>query len=336
MSGRLVIVSPARDEAQFAERTLRSVAGQTRPPDLWVVVDDGSADATPRILEEWGRRMPFLRVVRRERTEKRSVGPGVVDAFYAGLATVDLAEFDFLCKLDLDLDLPPRYFEILLARMAAEPRIGTCSGKAYYPAADGTLVSEGISDDMSVGALKLYRTSCFRQIGGFVRQVMWDGIDCHRCRMLGWIARSWDEPDLRVTHLRPMGSSHVGIWTGRKRHGFGQWFMGTGPGYMAASAVYRMTRPPLVVGGCAMWWGYVESWLRGDPRLDDPDFRRFLRRTQRATLFRGRRRAIAAIDAEGAARWDPSAPPRWESAATPARVPEPGQDPAPAETAAIR
>jgi hypothetical protein len=31
----------------------------------------------------------------------------VIEAFYAGLDTVDLDQFDYLCKLDLDLDLPP-------------------------------------------------------------------------------------------------------------------------------------------------------------------------------------------------------------------------------------
>jgi hypothetical protein len=311
---RYVIVSPARDEADFAERTLRSIEKQTRPPDLWVVVDDGSADATPKILEEWSRRLPYLRVVRRERRAGRSVGPGVINAFYAGLETVALADYDFVCKLDLDLDLPPRYFEVLLERMAAEPRLGTCSGKAYYPAEDGSLVSEGIGDEVSVGALKFYRTTCFRQVGGFVREVMWDGIDCHRCRMLGWIARSWDEPEIRVIHLRPMGSSHVGIWTGRMRHGFGQHFMGTGLLYMTASALYRMTRPPFVVGGLAMWWGFVKSLLTGKPRLEDPEFRKFLRRTQWRMLLRGKQSAIRALDAEGASRWDPSRPSPWPGA----------------------
>ncbi len=311
---RLVIVSPARDEADYAERTLASVAAQTRPPDLWVVVDDGSSDATPEILARWSERLPYLRVVRRDQRPTRSVGPGVVRAFYAGLATVDLDDFAYLCKLDLDLDLPPRYFELLLARMAAEPRVGTCSGKPYFPSPGGALVSEMVGDDVSAGMTKLFRTSCFRQIGGFVREVMWDGIDCHRCRMLGWIAESWDDPDLRFVHLRPMGSSHRGILTGRMRHGFGQHFMGTGLGFMTASAVFRMTRPPLVIGGLAMWWGFVRSALAGNPRLEDPDFRRFLRAYQRRMLRVGKRRALDELHAAGAARWDPSRPSPWPDA----------------------
>ena len=58
-------------------------------------------------------------------------------------------------------------------------------------------------------------------------EVMWDGIDCHRCRIIGWIACSWDEPELRFVHLRLRFQS-TGIFTGRIRHGYGQYFMGTG------------------------------------------------------------------------------------------------------------
>ena len=124
---RYLLVSPCRDEARFIRRTLDSVARQTIPPAMWIVVDDGSSDETPKILEEYARKLPFLRVVRRTNRGKRSVGPGVIEAFYHGLGTVDLDAFDYLCKLDMDLDLPRRYFEGLIVRMENEPRLGTCS-----------------------------------------------------------------------------------------------------------------------------------------------------------------------------------------------------------------
>jgi biofilm PGA synthesis N-glycosyltransferase PgaC len=285
-------------------RTLESVARQSVPPALWVVVDDGSTDETPAILAEYAARMPYLRVVRREDRGGRSVGPGVIEAFYAGLDTVRLADFDYVCKLDLDLDLPPHYFERLMERMESEPRIGTTSGKPYFvDQKSGALVSEMCGDEMSVGMTKFYRVSCFQEIGGFVRQVMWDGIDCHRCRMLGWIAESRDDEDLRFIHLRPMGSSQKGIWTGRVRWGFGQYFMGTAPIYLAASAIYRMPRHPFVVGGLAMLWGYLKSAARGVARYEDLEFRRFLRAYQAQCLVRGKSSATRALNEKQAALW---------------------------------
>jgi glycosyltransferase involved in cell wall biosynthesis len=292
----LLVISPCRDEAQFAARTLDSVLAQTVRPARWILVDDGSADETPAILEAYAEQHPFLQIVRRSDRGRRLVGPGVVDAFYAGLELADLEDYEFVCKLDLDLELPPRYFEILLDRLRADPRLGTCSGKPYYRSAHGSLVSEGCGDEMSVGMTKLYRVACFREIGGFVREVMWDGIDCHRCRQRGWRVRAWDEDELRFVHLRPMGSSDKGLLTGRWRHGYGQWFMGTGPLYMLASAVYRMARRPYVIGGIAMFLGYASSWLRGRPRYPDLEFRRFLRRYQRRSLLVGKKRATAEFE----------------------------------------
>jgi len=118
-----------------------------------------------------------------------------------------------------------------------------------------------------------------------------------------WRAASWDEPELRFLHLRPMGSSEGGIWRGRVRHGSGQHFMGTGPLYMAASALFRATRPPYVVGGLGMAWGWLKSALRGAPRYEDREFRAFLRRYQRACLLRGKRRATAELDTVQEAIW---------------------------------
>lgn len=285
-------------------RTLDSVSQQTIPPSLWVVVDDGSTDETPAILEEYAARLPYLRIVRRKDRGGRSVGSGVIDAFYAGLETVSLRDFPYLCKLDLDLDLPSRYFELLLGRMDAEPRLGTTSGKPYFiDPKTGTLVSEGIGDEMSVGASKFYRTTCFEEIGGFVRQVMWDGIDCHRCRMLGWIAESCDDEGFRFIHLRPMGSSHKGIWKGRVRWGFGQYFMGTRPSFLMASALYRMPRHPVLLGGLGILWGYFKSAASRIERYDDPQFRRFLQEYQRDSLLRGKAAAVRMINERQANVW---------------------------------
>jgi glycosyltransferase involved in cell wall biosynthesis len=302
-TGRILVVAPCRNEEQYMRRTLDAVLGQTLPPACLVVVDDGSTDATPAILAEYAAQHPSLRVVRREDRGRRSVGPGVIDAFYAGLTGVDLEEFEFVCKLDLDLDLPKDYFRILVERMRADPRLGSCSGKPFYLDAAGERQPEWCDSEIVVGMTKFYRVTCFLEIGGFVREVMWDGIDSHRCRMLGWLARSFDTPELHFLHLRPMGSSDRSILLGRRRHGHGQYFMGTAPSYLLASVLRRLVQPPLLIGAMMIAWGYLWSWLRRVPRYEDMDFRRFLRRYQRRALLLGKRRAIESIEQEQAKVW---------------------------------
>ncbi|MFN9503308.1 MAG: glycosyltransferase family 2 protein [Rubrivivax sp.] len=291
---RYVLISPCRNEAEFMRQTLDSVVAQSIRPALWVIVDDGSSDATPQILAEYAAQHAWIQIVTRADRGGRSVGPGVMQAFYAGYDTIVPTDYEFLCKLDLDLLLPPRYFELLMERMRADPSIATCSGKAYiYRGSE--LVNERHGDETSIGASKFYRMSQFLEMGGFVRDIMWDGIDCHRCRMRGWVACSWDDPDLRFIHLRPMGSSQVGILTGRMRHGHGQYFMGTSLLYMFVNAANRLNEKPYLIGSAAMVWGWLRSFLKRLPRHEEPGFRRFLRAYQLRALVQGKKGAAESM-----------------------------------------
>ena len=300
MDRTYLLISPGRNEAAYMRKTLDSVIAQSIRPKLWVIVDDGSTDESPQILAEYAAQHDWIRVVTRKDRGTRAVGPGVIEAFYAGYETVVPEDFEYLCKLDLDLILPPTYFEELMARMEGDLRIATCSGKSYIHQ-NGQFISENHGDETSIGASKFYRRKYFQALGGFVRQVGWDGIDVHLCRMRGWQACSWDVPSLRFTHLRQQGTSHKGALTGRMRQGHGQYFMGTSPIYMLATSVYRMTEKPYVLCGIAMFWGYVWSWVRRRPRYDNVEFRRFLQHWQWRALLVGKKRAVEEVLQERAA-----------------------------------
>ena len=221
----------------------------------------------------------------------RQVGPGVIRAFNAGLAAVDV-DYDFVCKLDVDLELPERYFEVMLARMDDDPSLGTCSGKAYYLDASGTPRSELCGDEASVGMIKFYRRACFEAIGGFETEVGWDGYDCHRARWLGWRARSWDDPEIRFLHLRPMGSSQKSIYAGRVRHGRGQYLIGAHPLFFLASTAYRSLRQrPYLLGSLYALYGYAAAALAREPRFGDREMVRFVHGYQLRALRRGKRAA---------------------------------------------
>jgi len=271
----ILIISPVKDEAAYLVRTIAAVVAQTHRPTRWIIVDDGSTDCTGEIADAAAREYPWITVLHRAKGQKRRVGPGVVEAFYAGVAEVNLADFDFVCKLDGDLDFAPDYFATLMQRFSENPRLGTISGKCFVPA-NGELVAERTGDGFSHGVAKLYRRECFEEIGGFVHEVMWDGIDCHRCRMFGWEAVSDTDPALRITHLRQMGSSYKSVYHGRLRWGRGQFFMGTHPIYLLGIAFYRMAERPWIVGGLCIMSGYIAAWITGHRRYGDREFRSHL------------------------------------------------------------
>lgn len=304
-SRRYALISPCRDEASYARRTIESVIHQSVTPTIWVIVDDGSQDQTPDILAEYAAKYDWIRVIKRTDRGGRVLGAGVIEAFNDGLKEINLDDYDYVCKLDLDLDLPSNYFLGLMQRMEADPRLGACSGKPFFYRGE-TLHPERCGDEHAVGMTKFYRVDCFKQMGGFVKALMWDGIDTHRIRRLGWKAASWPDPTIQFIHLRPMGTSHKSWWTGRVRHGWGQYFMGTHPLYLLSSAALRVLHPPIVLGMLAILWGYFRALLTRTPRYEEPGFRSFLRRYQFRCLLSGKRHATALTEREMAHAFKPS------------------------------
>jgi cellulose synthase/poly-beta-1,6-N-acetylglucosamine synthase-like glycosyltransferase len=243
-----------------------------------VVVDDGSTDRSPEILARAATEIPWLRVVRRSDRGRRLLGSGVIDAFYEGLAAVDV-DYDFVAKLDVDLEFSPQYLERILEHFASDPELAAASGKVYRREGD-RLVEEFQIDEMVAGQFKLYRREAFERIGGFVRAVMWDGIDFHRARMEGYRTAGLSDPELRILHLRLMGSSDQNVFRGRLRWGSGQWYMGSTFAYVLASGIFRMREKPYVIGGLLIVLGYLAAALRRAPRYEHPGFRRSLHRWQ--------------------------------------------------------
>ena len=279
---RIAIVSPARDEERTLPRTIESLVAQTVRPSRWVIVDDGSRDRTAEIAETAAREHDWIQVLRRPDRGYRKVGGGVIEAFEAGQSAIDVP-YDFVAKMDVDLEFGPTYLERVLAEFERDPRLAAASGKVYRREGD-RLVEEFMVDEMVAGQFKLYRREALERIGGFVREVMWDGIDFHRARMLGLRTASLDDPELRIVHLRLMGSSDRSVYRGRLRWGRGQWFMGSSLPYVLASGLFRMRDRPYVLGGLLIVGGYLGAALRGAPRYEDREFRRELRRWQRARL----------------------------------------------------
>ncbi len=275
----LVIISPVRDEAALIAKTLDSVVAQTVRPVEWVIVDDGSTDNTAAIVQQYADKYPFIRLVTRPDRGFRKLGGGVIAAFKYGLTQIEAPSFDFIAKLDGDMSFGPKYLATMFESLSADTRLAAVSGKTFRPE-DGGLVEESIIDEQVAGQFKLYRWSAYCEIGGFVEEVMWDGIDVHLARMKGWRTMSFDDPEARLIHHRLMGSSDKNVLRGRLRWGRGIYFMGYHPLYALASGIFRMREKPMIIGGLLIIAGYVKAALQRIPRYEYPGFRDYLQRWQ--------------------------------------------------------
>jgi len=286
---KIVIISPVRDEEEFISCTIKSVLDQTIRPVEWIIVDDGSKDSTFNIVQKQAEKHSWIHIIKKPNRGERAVGPGVVETFYYGHKNIKTKDYDFICKMDGDIEFGPKYFETLLKLFAEDKYLGAASGKPYLELTNGQLIEERTSDEMVAGMINFYRKKCFEDIGGFVRQVHWDGIAYHRARMKKWRTRSINHPDLNFIHKRQMGSSHKNILHGRMRWGRGQYFMGTHPLYIFAIGLYRFFEKPYILGGVCIMLGYINAMINGMERYEDPEFRKSLHAWQFERLKLGKR-----------------------------------------------
>lgn len=287
MARRLLVVSPVLNEAAHIERVARSVARQTHPPDRWIVVDDGSDDGTPELLQALSVELPFMRVFAAPRPAVASgdrLGAALeVKAFNFGLAQTDWRRFDIIGKLDGDVELPGQFFERLLAAFAADPQLGVAGGRLVE---QHGAVSKPvrIPEHHVHGAMKFFTARCFEELGGLRETLGWDTIDETYARMLGYRSRSL--PELVARHHRHIGSAQ-GRLRGRARHGECAYILHYGALWTALRALKVATSRPYGVSGFAFVWGYLQAALVRAPRVDDAEFRRFVQAELRHRLLRG-------------------------------------------------
>src|SRR5262249_40402600 len=101
----LLLISPLRNEAAHVDEVVAGAESQTRPPDLWLVVDDGSEDGTRERMEAHAERLPYLRVLATPPGHTRDDGDRLSAAapdraWNFGLRQVDVRRFSHLGKLD--------------------------------------------------------------------------------------------------------------------------------------------------------------------------------------------------------------------------------------------
>jgi glycosyltransferase involved in cell wall biosynthesis len=278
-----VVITSARDEAENIGRTIDAMRRQTRAPELWVVVDDGSSDRTGAILADHLDDLPWLRVIVPAEVRPRSYASkaaALADA-YRLAATVD---HGVVAQLDADIELPPDYYERCLARLAADPRLGITGG-VVVECVDERRRRQRSSAVSVAGAVQVFRRSCWQAVGCGYLPLEGGGEDAAAevlARAHGFdVAAITDLPVLH--HGRILGGARSDL-EARVRRGRLHWQLGYRPAFQLASAAWRLGEPPFVLGSLATLGGYAAAAVRGLPRTPPPSVVAALRDEQRQRL----------------------------------------------------
>lgn len=278
-----LIITPVRDEANYVEHTIASVAHQTVLPSIWVIVDDGSTDGTGVVLDTHAAQHSWIKVIHRPNRGCRASGGGVIQAFYDGYAAVGDAGWGFIVKLDGDLSFASDYFEQCLSRFAAEPRLGIGGGMVCL-GDHGRLREESLGDPPFHvrGATKIYRRACWDQIAPLAPAPGWDTIDEVKANMLGWTTRTFR--DIPLIQHKATGTAD-GCWRNWFKNGRANYITGYHPLFMLGKCARRALRNPPFLEAIALWAGFWSGYLKQVPRIADPAAVRYLRRQQTQRLL---------------------------------------------------
>lgn len=280
---KLALVTPARNEAAYLEFTLRSVIQQTVRPVVWVIVSDGSTDATPDVVRRYASHEPWIKLIALPPRTERHFG-AKVRAFEKGLLLARETEFDVIGSLDADISFDdPDYFSFLLEKMAQDPTLGvvgtpfTEEGQTYdFRFTNSNHVS---------GACQLFRKACFEQIGGYkpLEVGCVDLVAVTSARMRGWKTRSFFEKHT-VHHKKSQCFDHM-TWSQIFRSGYVDYLIGADPVWHTLRSLNQMRYRPFLLRGSALLLGFYSAFFRRAQKPVTEEFVRFRRNEQRRRLF---------------------------------------------------
>lgn len=280
-----VIVTAARNEEAIIGQALRSVVAQTHKPLRWVIVDDGSTDATVEIVKEFQNEHPWIELIQCPPRNDRSFA-GKAHAVNVGTERMKDLDYEVMCNLDADVSFSLDYMEFILAKFEEIPELGV-GGTPFTEEGgyDSTRDSfEGAN--YVAGPCQFFRRKCWEDIGGYVANEA-GGLDftaVMTARMKGWKVIAF--PDRRFHHHRSMGTAERGIHASLFSYGEKDYYLGNSPIWQVFRFGFRLVKPPYVTGSAALCAGYLSAAIRRIPRAVSPELMRFHRREQMQKLRR--------------------------------------------------
>lgn len=265
---KYALITPARNEEEYIEKTIKAVTSQTILPLKWVIVSDGSTDGTDEIVRRYAALYNFIEFVRIESNENRNF-VAKVNAIKIGSEKLKNLVYDFWGNLDADITFKPTYYEEILKKFDQYPRLGLAGG-LISSVHNGVRIKNRISLDSVEGAIQFFRRECYEKIGGYLPLKIGgeDAAAEAMVRMYGWEVRSF--PEIEVLHHRKTGTGSWNVFQASFYRGVECYLLGYHPIYFIVKSIYRIIDKPYLIGSLLLlcgYWGCVLS--RKKPEVPD-------------------------------------------------------------------
>lgn len=280
-----ILITPAKNEAVYIEKTIQSVISQTIKPVKWIIVSDGSTDQTDNIVERYLDKNPFMQLVRLERNKERNFA-SKVHAIRKGFENVRGVDYEYYGNLDADISFQPDYYEKILTEFSKNPALGIAGGIVLEKLGNAKFHPQIVSEEFSVaGAVQMFRRDCYEEIGGYI-PLEKGGVDAiaeTMARMHGWEVRSFQS--IKVVHHKQTGTKKANILKAKYLLGIAEYSHGNHPLFQILKCLYRAKEKPMIVGSISRLAGYSVAFMREDKITVPDEVVRYLRKEQLQRLW---------------------------------------------------
>src|ERR1700693_5466696 len=277
-----VLVTPARNEERHSDKLMIARMCQTACLRKWVMLNDGSTDATASIVEPYLAKHNWIELVNLPAHRDRTFAAKVY-AFNAGFERVKNLEYEVIGNLDSDLSFDPDYCEFLLSKFEEDPSLGV-AGTIFREEGYSSATDSFEGQTHVAGGCQLFRRRCFEEIGGYVPNKAGgiDWIAVTTARMMGWKTRSFREKSF--FHYRTLGTAGRSPLASLFSYGEKDYYLGGHPVWELFRVTYRTVKRPYIVGGLALGLGYCWAFLCRTARPVSPELMTFHRHEQMRKL----------------------------------------------------
>jgi poly-beta-1,6-N-acetyl-D-glucosamine synthase len=278
-----VLITPARNEEAFIEKTIESVIHQTHLPLKWVIVNDGSTDGMASRIEPYLPKYDWIELVNLPVRKERNFAAKVY-AFNAGLDKVKDLNYEVIGNLDSDVSLVPDHFEFLLGKFVEDPKLGV-AGTVFREESGYNSETDSLEGQLHVsGQCQLFRRNCFSDIGGYFANKAGgiDWIAVTTARMMGWKTRSYREKSF--FHYRHLGTAERSVFAAAFSYGEKDYYLGGHPLWELFRVAFRMVKKPYIFEGVALGLGYGWAAVRRLHRPISKELMAFHRKEQMRKL----------------------------------------------------
>lgn len=279
-AAKYCVITAVRDEQECIAATIESVLRQTIRPTEWIIVDDGSTDATAKILDRYAREYSWIQILHRQNRGFRSTGGGI-EAFLEAYRFLRSRDWEYLVNLDGDLTFAPDYFESCFGYFRDMPGLGIGGGTIYVQAGKHLQLETAPSFHVR-GGTKIYRRDCWENLGGLVCSLGWDTVDEIKANQLGWTTQSF--PKVQLLHHRATGAAW-GAWGNAVIDGEADYLVGYHPLFFFLKCIRHIFEWPYFVRSLGIAYGFLRCVVLRTPLITDRELRAYLRRQQLRRLL---------------------------------------------------